>query len=151
MISNWRAGSLVVSMFLAASCNSDVPVSATTGIIPPGFQITVTRVATHPFLARYNLKLNVSAPNGCSASTELFPDTGYVSRRNLYRSSDGRIYVVGQFDARVVDSRDCSITLAEFRSLDPPAAFLGSFDVNQGQEWVYLSSNQRPERPFEKR
>jgi hypothetical protein len=87
----------------------------------------------------------------CTAEAELFPDTGYVSRRNLYRSSDGLIYVVGQFDARVVDFRGCSITLVEFRSLDPHAEFLGSFDVNEGKEWSYLPSNQRPERPFEKR
>jgi hypothetical protein len=111
----------------------------------------ITRVATHPFLARYNLRLRLRVRESCSAEADLFPDTGYVSRRNLYRSSDGFIYVVGQFDARVVDAGSCTIALAEFRSLDPHAEFLGSFDVNERREWIYFPSNQRPERPFEKR
>jgi hypothetical protein len=108
-------------------------------------------VATHPFLARYNLRLALTGQSGCSTETELFPDTGYVSRRNLYRASNGLFYLICQFDARVVDIPRCTITLAEFRSLDPHVTFLGSFDENEQKRWTYLPAGQRPERPFEKR
>jgi len=61
------------------------------------------------------------------------------------------VYVVGQYDARVIDSRDCRTTLSEFRHLDRNVVFLGSFDQNDERRWVYLSAAQRPELPFEKR
>lgn len=145
-----RVGGCLYICAALVACNSDLPVAASAEL-STGETLTITRVATHPFLARYNLRLRLSVRESCAAEADLFPDTGYVSRRNLYRSSDGFIYVVGQFDARVVDPRGCTITLAEFRSLDPHAEFLGSFDVNEGKEWIFLPSNQRSERPFEKR
>ncbi|WP_447976627.1 hypothetical protein [Candidatus Nitrospira bockiana] len=132
-----------------SGCRSDTPQPASVELSSAGTRITVTRVASHPFLARYNLKLRIDGPDGCRASTDLFPDTGGVSRRNLYDTSAGLLYVIGQYDARVVDPRRCTITLSEFRFLDPRRAFLGSFDEDEGGRWVFLSSQQRAERAFE--
>ena len=118
-------------------------------IAPPGVQVTVTRVATHPFLARFNLKLTVITPEGCSATSELFPDTGGVSRRNVYRGKTDRIYVVGQFDVRRFDRQSCRIELTEFRSVETGLIFVGSFDVDLSGRWIFLPADVRPERPFQ--
>lgn len=132
-----------------AACNSDVPVSAVTDVDTAGFHVTITRVATHPFLARFNLKLTVSMVNSCSATSELFPDTGGVSRRNIYLA-DSRLYVVGQFDVRRFDAQTCRIELIEFRSLEPNMTFIGSFDVDGKGNWTFLPARARAERMFEK-
>lgn len=95
--------------------------------------------------------MTATRPGGCSSTTELFPDTGYAGRRNIYLAAKGMVYVVGQFDARVIDSHDCRTTLSEFRHLDRDVVFLGSFDQNQERQWVYVSAAQRAELPFEKR
>ena len=137
-------------LVLSLGCNSDVPVSATTEVSAIGVNVTVTRVATHPFLARFNLKLKVSGPGGCSASSDLFPDTGGVSRRNLYVGVSGRLYVIGQYDARAFDAESCSVALREFRSLDEEMQYVGVFDVNDKGKWSFLQAVVRPERPFEK-
>ena len=63
---------MFAALAVIPACNSDVPVSAVGEITPPGLHVTITRVATHPFLARFSLKLTVTAPNGCSATSELF-------------------------------------------------------------------------------
>jgi hypothetical protein len=108
-------------------------------------------MATDPFLQRFNLTLNVKGANGCSSSTELFPDTGYAGRRNVYQASKGSVYVVGQYDARVIDPQNCQTSLREFRHLDREVVFIGSFDQNEEKRWKYFSAAQRPEQPFEKR
>jgi hypothetical protein len=141
---------LVVLISLTTACNSDIPVSATTDIVPPGFHVTITRVATHPFLARYNLKLTVSTTAGCSAASELFPDTGGVSRRNLYLTDSGRLFVVGQFDVRRFDEQSCRVELIEFRSMEAGMAFMGSFDVDGTGMWTFFPVGVRAERLFEK-
>jgi len=74
-----------------------------------------------------------------------------VSRRNLYQTRAGLLYVVGQYDARVIDPLHCTITLAEFRALDRYVTFLGSFDENEQKRWTYFPASQRSELPFEKR
>jgi len=112
--------------------------------------VTVTRVATHPFLARFNLTVTVNSSTGCSASGDLFPDTGGVSRRNLYRADSGQLYVVGQFDVRRFDDQRCLVELIEFRSLDSGMHFLGAFDTDNEGHWTFLSAKERPERLFEK-
>jgi hypothetical protein len=112
--------------------------------------VTITRVATHPFLSRYKLQLTVKGPKGCTAEATLFPDTGYVSRRNLYVTSGGLLYVVGQFDARVVDGAKCTVTLAEFRHLERDVTFLGTFDEQEEGRWTFVPAAQRRELPFEK-
>ena len=61
------------------------------------------------------------------------------------------LYVVGQFDARVIDVPHCTVTLAEFRALDRYVTFLGSFDENEQKQWTYFPASQRSELPFEKR
>lgn len=108
-------------------------------------------MATDPFLQRFNLTLNVKGANGCFSSTELFPDTGYAGRRNVYRASKGRVYVIGQYDARVIEALSCRTSLSEFRHLDRDVIFIGSFDQDESQRWRYFSAAQRPELPFEKR
>lgn len=137
-------------IFLAIGCNSDRPVSAIAEILPPGLQVTITRTATHPFLARFNLKLQVDGPGKCVATSELFPDTGGVSRRNVYRDAGGRLYVIGQFDVRVLDPAPCVVELREFRSLEEGIQYVGVFDVDELREWAYFPASVRPERPFEK-
>lgn len=149
MIAQGRAGAVVVALLLLLGCNSDVPVSAVAEITPPGLRVTVTRVATHPFLARFNLKLTVTTPSGCSATSELFPDTGGVSRRNLYRGTMDRFYVIGQFDVRRFDLQSCRIELVEFRSVEAGLLFVGSFDVDVSGRWIFLPADVRPERPFQ--
>lgn len=144
------AGSVFYVAGLLAACNSDVPVSATTDILSHGFHVVVTRTATHPFLARFNLKLTVSTTTGCAASSELFPDTGGVSRRNLYISDTGLLFLVGQFDVRRFDAKMCRVDLLEFRALDREMRFLGSFDVDRTNQWTFLLVSVREERPFEK-
>ncbi len=123
---------------------------ATAEVFSAGLRVTITRVATHPFLARYDLKLRMDGPNTCSASTDLFPDTGGVSRRNLYQMASGRIYVLGQFDLRAVDASACTIRLVEFRSLAKDITFLGTFDENEQGRWTFLPATVRAERLFER-
>lgn len=138
---------LLLSLF---ACNSDVPVSASVDLPAVQMRLTITRVATHPFLSRYNLRLTVKGPRNCLAEATLFPDTGYVSRRNVYMTPAGLVYVVGQFDARVVDGTRCAITLAEFRHLERDVVFLGSFDEQEQGRWAFLPAARRRELPFEK-
>ena len=114
----WRSGLAGLLLVLLTACNNDVPVPASVEFSADQVRLTITRVATHPFLSRHDLRLTLAGPGGCSIETELFPNTGYVSRRNLYQTRAGLLYVVGQFDARVIDPLHCTITLAEFRTLD---------------------------------
>lgn len=151
MIPASPARGLAILLLLLGACNSDVPVSASVEFSPDQVRLTITRVATHPFLSRHDLRLTLVGPGNCSSETELFPDTGYVSRRNLYQTRAGLLYVVGQFDARVIDPLHCTITLAEFRALDQYVTFLGSFDENEQKRWTYLPASRRSELPFEKR
>lgn len=144
-----RAALGIFLLLFLSGCRSDTPQPATVEVPSVGTRVTVTRVASHPFLARYNLKVRIDGPNGCRASMDLFPDTGGVSRRNLYEIPVGLLYVIGQYDARVIDPRSCVITLSEFRFLEPQRSFLGSFDEDAGRGWMFLSREQRPERPFE--
>lgn len=134
-----------------SACNSSAPEPASADIPTTGLRLTIVRTATDLFLQRFNLTMRVTGRGGCSTTTELFPDTGYAGRRNVYLAPQGMVYVVGQYDARVIDSRDCRTTLSEFRHLDRNVVFVGSFDQNDERRWVYLSAAQRPELPFEKR
>ena len=143
-----RAVLASILLLFLSGCRSDTPQPATVEVSSAGTRVTVIRVASHPFLARYNLTLRIDGPDGCNASMELFPDTGGVSRRNFYDTSSGVLYVIGQYDARVIDPRRCVITLIEFRFLDPSRSFLGSFDESEGR-WMFLSPDRRAERPFE--
>ena len=149
MISRGWTEGLSGVLILISACNSDVPVSAVTDVVPPGFHVTVTRVATHPFLARFNLRLTISMVDSCSATSELFPDTGGVSRRNIYLADSNRLYVVGQFDVRRFDAQNCRIELIEFRSLELNMTFVGSFDVDGKGNWTFLPAQARAERKFE--
>jgi hypothetical protein len=151
VIGKCRARSLAGLLLLLVACNSDVPVPASVEFSADQVRLTITRVATDLFLSRHNLRLKVIGPGGCSIEVELFPNTGYASRRNLYQAGAGVLYVVGQFDARVIDVPHCTITLAEFRTLDRYVTFLGSFDENEQKHWTYFPASQRPELPFEKR
>ena len=150
MISREWAMVVSGSALLIIACHSDVPVSAVTDLMPSGFHVIVERAATHPFLARFNLKLTVSTINSCSATSELFPDTGGVSRRNLYLALSGDLYVVGQFDVRRFDAQKCRIELIEFRSLQSNMTFVGAFDVDSSGKWAFLPASARAERAFEK-
>ena len=114
-------------------------------------RLSIVRLATDPFLQRFNLTMTVTGPGGCASTTELFPDTGYAGRRNIYQAAKGRVYVVGQYDARIIDPQTCRTSLSEFRALDRDVVFLGSFDQNEERSWTYFSAIQRPELPFEKR
>lgn len=114
-------------------------------------RLTIARMATDLFLSRHNLTLTVEGEGGCASSTELFPNTGHASRRNIFLAAKGMVYVVGQFDARVIDPQNCRTTLSEFRHLDREVVFIGSFDEDKEHRWAYFSASQRPELPFEKR
>lgn len=134
-----------------AACNSGVPEPASMDVPGTGLHLTIVRVATDPFLPRHNLSLTVARGGDCTATVDLFPDTGHTSRRNLYLTHAGLIYLVGQFDARVIDGAACTITLSEFRHLDREVVFLGSFDEDASGHWLYKSGAEQPELPFEKR
>jgi hypothetical protein len=143
-----RRGLVAAVVWLLAGCNSDLPVAAVAHLAPAGADVTVTRVATHPFLARFNLTLTVGSSGGCVATSDLFPDTGGVSRRNVYRGSADRLYIVGQFDVRRFDPRSCRIELMEFGSLETGLLYLGTFDTDASGGWKFFSSDLRSERPF---
>jgi hypothetical protein len=132
-------------------CNSNVPETASLELTSFQFQVAIVRTATDPFLQRFNLTMHVQGQGGCRSSTELFPDTGYAGRRNVYLAAKGRVYVVGQYDARVIETQNCQTSLAEFRHLDREVIFLGSFDHDEEKHWRYVSALQRPELPFDKR
>lgn len=136
---------------LSTACNSSAPEPASADLPSAKLRLTIVRTATDLFLQRFNLALKVQGLNGCTSSTDLFPDTGYTGRRNIYLAGKGLIYVVGQFDARVIDPQDCRATLSEFRHLDRQVVFLGSFDVDNEKRWRYFPASQRPELVFEKR
>ncbi|MBS0152461.1 MAG: hypothetical protein JSR31_16115 [Nitrospira sp.] len=136
---------------IAVGCNSNIPETASFELTTFQLRLAIVRTATDPFLQRFTLTMNVQGRGGCRSSTELFPDTGYAGRRNVYMAAKGRVYVVGQYDARVVDTQNCQTSLSEFRHLDRDVIFLGSFDQDQGKHWTYVSALQRPELPFEKR
>ncbi len=133
-----------------AACNSDRPQSAEVDLPSAGLRVRVTRVATHPFLSRYRVTLHVDGRSGCEATAELFPDTGYAGRRNVYQQASGAITVLGQYDARVVDPVSCAIRLVEFQSLAGQATYLGMFDADTEKRWQFFPPSVRPERPFEK-
>lgn len=139
------------AVLLCTACNSNVPEPASVEIASARLRLTIVRTATDPFLQRFNLTLNIKGATGCSSSTELFPDTGYAGRRNVYHAAKGRVYVVGQYDARVIDALSCQTSLSEFRHLDREVIFIGSFDQDEQKRWTYVSASQRPELPFEKR
>jgi hypothetical protein len=150
---SFRTQSLIVgsALFFCAGCNSNTPEPASAEIASARLQLTIVRMATDPFLQRFDLTMKVQGTEGCSSSTELFPDTGYAGRRNVYLAAKGMVYVVGQYDARVIDSLTCRTSLSEFRHLDREVIFLGSFDQDEDKRWRYFSSSQRPELPFAKR
>ena len=112
-------------------CNSNIPETASLELAVVQLRLAIVRTATDPFLQRFTLTMNIQGPGGCRSSTELFPDTGYAGRRNVYMAAKGRVYVVGQYDARVIDTQNCQTSLAEFRHLDRDVIFLGCFDQNQ--------------------
>ncbi len=141
----------VLALLLALNaCNSDRPEPAEFTLVPEGLRIRITRVATHPFLSRHNLTLHVEQPGGCAATADLFPDTGYADRRNVYRQASGLVGIVGQYDVRVIEPSTCAISLIEFRSWDRQAQFLGSFEVDAKKRWQFFPATERQERPFEK-
>lgn len=135
---------------LSSACNSDIPEPAVMESARFGLRVTITRVATHPFLARYNLKVRVERRDGCVATSELFPDTGQAARRNLYVAQSGALLVLGQYDARVLPGGRCAIQLVEFHQLEEPQTFLGTFDLDDRKRWQFLPPEARPERSFEK-
>jgi hypothetical protein len=139
-----------VSLIFSA-CNRTEPEPASAEFPFAQLHVTVVRTATDLFLQRFNLTLKIKGTQGCESSTELFPDTGYAGRRNVYLAGKGLIYVVGQFDARIIDPHDCKAVLSEFRHLDRQVVFLGSFDQTNDKRWVYIPASERPEQPFEKR
>ncbi|HSF67887.1 MAG TPA: hypothetical protein VLA67_10720 [Nitrospiraceae bacterium] len=151
MIRAYPARHFAVLFLLVAACDYNVPVPASVEFSADQVRLTITRVATDLFLSRHNLRIKFVGPGGCSAEDELFPNTGHASRRNLYQAGPGVLYVVGQFDARVIDVPHCTITLAEFRSLDRFVTFLGSFDEDEQKHWTYFPASHRAEIPFEKR
>lgn len=136
---------------LLSGCNSGVPEPASTEIPGTGLRVTLVRVATDPFLSRHNLTMTIERAGGCAQTVDLFPDTGHTSRRNVYITAKALIYIVGQFDARVIDARQCTIALSEFRHLDREVIFVGSFDEDAEEHWGYVPASERSERPFEKR
>ncbi len=140
-----------VLLSAAGGCNSNVPETASLELTSFQVRVAIVRTATDPFLQRFTLTMNVQGRGECRSSTELFPDTGYAGRRNVYLAPRDRVYVVGQYDARVIDLQNCQTSLSEFRHLDRDVIFLGSFDQDQEKRWRYVSSLQRPELPFEKR
>ena len=141
---------LIGLVLLLSACNSDRPEPAEFELPSAGIRLNLTRLATHPFLSRYRLTLRIEGPRGCSATTELFPDTGYAGRRNVYQQRSGVITVLGQYDARVFDPATCSLRLVEFQSLVGQAKFLGAFDVDAQKRWRFLDASEQPERSFEK-
>lgn len=143
----WSAG-LGGLALVCGACNSGAPEPASADIPSTEARLTIVRMATDPFLSRHSLKLMVEGRGGCSSSTELFPDTGYASRRNIYLAAKGMVYVVGQFDARVIDSHTCQTSLSEFRHLDREVVYVGSFDEDGERHWTYFSAAERPERPL---
>jgi len=142
---------LVTVGLVYAACNSGAPEPASVEIPSRHIRLTIVRMATDPFLSRHSLTLSVTGGQGCSSSAELFPDTGYASRRNLYLTTNGNLYVVGQFDARVIDPQSCRISLSEFRHLEREVVFVGSFDEDAEHRWTYFPSRERPEQPLDKR
>lgn len=142
---------LLAAISLLSACNSGVPEPAFIEVPGTGLRLTVVRVATDPFLSRHNLAMTIERAGGCLQTVDLFPDTGHTSRRNVYVTAKAQVYVVGQFDARVIDVRQCSITLSEFRHLDREVIFVGAFDEDAEDHWRFVSAAERPEHPFEKR
>ncbi len=141
---------LAQTAILCGGCNSNTPEPASVDMGWVGLRLTLVRTATDPFLPRFNLTLNVKGGR-CASSTELFPDTGYAGRRNVYQAAKGMVYVVGQYDARIVNAQSCETSLSEFRHLDRDVVFIGSFDQDELKHWTYFPAAQRSERAFEKR
>ena len=149
-----RLASLVTigGLYLSGiACNTSAPEPVSADFPSAKVRLTIVRTATDLFLQRFNLTLKVQGANGCSSSTDLFPDTGYAGRRNVYLAGKGMVYVVGQFDARVINPQDCQATLSEFRHLDRQVVFLGSFDADNEKRWTYFPASQRSEIGFDKR
>ena len=144
-------GVLAGLVVVGVGCNRNTPEPASVDLPSAQIRISIVRLATDPFLQRFNLTMTVKGAGGCSSTTDLFPDTGYTGRRNVYQTTQGLVYVVGQYDARVIDPRNCQARLSEFRHLERVVFFLGSFDQDEMQQWVFIPASQRPERPFEKR
>jgi hypothetical protein len=147
----WLSVVLGSAIWLLAGCNSSTPEPVFMEIPSAKLRLTIVRMATDPFLSRHTLTLKVEGEGTCTSSTELFPNTGHVSRRNVFLASKGMIYVVGQFDARIINPKDCQAALSEFQHLDREVVFIGSFDEDKERRWTYYSAADRQELPFEKR
>ncbi|MBH0196707.1 MAG: hypothetical protein HP494_14215 [Nitrospira sp.] len=147
----WRAAVLGSVAWVSVGCNSSTPEPVSMEIPSAKLRLTIVRMATDPFLSRHVLTLKVQGEGRCESSTELFPNTGHVSRRNIFLASKGMIYIVGQFDARIINPVDCQTKLSEFQHLDRDVVFIGSFDEDKEHGWTYYSAAQRRELPFEKR
>lgn len=78
---------------LCLGCNSNTPEPASADIASAGLRLSIVRMATDPFLQRFTLTMHAKGLGGCSSSTELFPDTGYAGRRNIYQAAHGKVYV----------------------------------------------------------
>ncbi|MEX5216935.1 MAG: hypothetical protein NW701_03825 [Nitrospira sp.] len=140
---------ILLSMIVSVACNSEAPEPAVMEWPPGGLRVTITRVATHPFLARYNLTARVERRDGCIAASDLFPDTGHAGRRNLYLTQSGALVIIGQYDARLLRPDGCTIQLVEFHQLEKKRLFLGTFDIDEHKRWRFLPPDARSERPFE--
>jgi hypothetical protein len=136
-------------MIVSGACNSEAPEPAVMEWPQGGLRVTITRVATHPFLARYNLKARIERRDGCIATSDLFPDTGQAGRRNLYFTHSRALLIIGQYDARLLRPDGCTIQLVEFPLLEKNRIFLGTFDIDEHKQWRFLSPDSRSERPFE--
>jgi len=115
-----------------------VPVPASVEFSADQVRLTITRTATNPFLSRHDLRLTLVGPGGCSIEVALFPIRGMRADGISIKRERVCLYVVGQFDARVIDPLHCTITLAEFRTLDRYVTFIGSFDENEQERWTYF-------------
>ena len=76
---------------------------------------------------------------GCEATAELFPDTGYAGRRNVYQQTSGAITVLGQYDAGWWTRTAVPFAWWEFQSLVGQATYLGTFDIDTQKRWQFLS------------
>ena len=73
---------LISLVLLLSACNSEQPEPADVEVPTAGIRVSLTRIATHPFLARYRLILGVEGPG------RVFRQGRVIPRYGLCRTSE---------------------------------------------------------------
>ncbi len=99
----------------------------------------------------YKRRLELYADAERVDALELFTDTGGYSRVNVFGSTPKRGVVIATFDEVYEVSTERFRPLPRSGHAASDGTFLGAFDVDRAGRWRFISANEAPLRPTERR